>query len=301
MPSAVIGSGPIGFTDTNGQQQFIPLSQLYFDDYGEVTVKAGVVGINNQTVVGALLKNLVAGGFLKPAPTLPPKPAIVIKAAIPGAKGNTIQVTFSNFRNIATGTPPDSPIFDAEIIAKATYSNLSLDPNSASFIGKVLGVGATPGISPGLVRVKGPAPTDKTIQPKAISTPEALEAPTLPAEKKYFRVVPKEGKPSETAFTLEAWKEGDDGKNIKITLIPDVNSTTQTFTLVVEWAQQIPDITRVNLALKLAGEEGKEFVIKVSPPEGANSFGIPAPGTIVLSGGTDARDALPAEKVAFSR
>jgi hypothetical protein len=43
-------------------------------------------------------------------------------------------------------------------------------------------------------------------------------------------------------------------------------------------------------------------VITVSPPEDdSKSFGFPAPGTIVLSGGTDAQDAVPAENVAFSR
>jgi hypothetical protein len=295
MPSAVIGSGPIGFTDTKGHQQFIPLSQLYFNDVGEVIVKEGPLYNDNKGVVDALLKNLVAGGFLKSAPTLPPKPAIVIKAAIPGAKGNTIQVTFSNFSNIVADLPTANTTFDAEIIAKATYSNLSLDPSSTSFSGKVLGVGATPGISPGLVRVKEPPPKT-AIEPEDIST--ALNA-LGSAEKNCSFVVPTKGNSSQPAFTLEAWKEGADGQNIKIT-ISEVDSKTKTFTLVVEWAQKITTIGLNNLPSKLAGDKDKEFVIKVSPPEG-ESFGIPAPGTIVLSGGTDAQDAVPAEKVVFSR
>jgi hypothetical protein len=292
MPSAVIGSGPIGFTDEKGNQQFIPLSQLYFDDYGEVTVKGKLPDSANPKVVNALLKNLVAGGFLKSAPTLPPKPAIVIKAAIPGAKGNTIQVTFSK---IVAGTTTAGPTFDAEIIAKATYSNLSFNPNFPSFIGKVLGIGATPGISPGLVRVKEPAPST-AIEPEAI-TFKALHTPdALATEKKYLLVL-KKGIDKEPDLTLEAWKEGADGENIKIT-ISEVDSTPQTFTLVVEWTQpKIINIALTQLPSKLAGEG---FVIKVSPPEG-ESFGIPAPGTIVLSGGADAQDAVPAEKVVFSR
>jgi hypothetical protein len=296
MPSAVIGSGPIGFTDKEGNQQFIPLSQLYFDDYGKVTVKGGQLGENNE-VVDALLKNLVAGGFLKSAPTLPPKPAIVIKAAIPGAKGNTIQVTFSNFRNIPTGKPPvNITTFDAEIIAKATYSNLSSDPISTSFIGKVLGVGATPGISPGLVRVKQPAPNTQIQQPKAIKTSTKLGQSNPSVERNFF-VVQQEGTASDPAFTLEAWKGGADGQNIEIA-IPDVNPGDKTFTLVVEWTQpKIVEIALTELPSKLAG---LGFVITVSPPEG-ESFGIPAPGTIVLSGGADAQDAVPAEKVVFSR
>jgi hypothetical protein len=292
MPSAVLGSGPIGFTDTNGKQQSIPLSLLYFDN-GLVKADKWPLYSANTAVVDALLKSLVAGEFLKPAPAPPPKPAMVLKAAIPGIRGNTIQVTFSNI--VAGATPPTSTTFEAEITAKATYSGLSFNPASLSFVGKVLGVGATLGTSPGLVRVKEPAPSTAVL-PKAITTSTQLAGGGVSA-KSSLSVA---GDPSGTAFTLEAWKDGAEGNNIKIT-IPDVNSEAQTFTLVVEWTQpKITSIALSELPSKLAGLAGKEFVIEVSKPEGATDFGIPALGTITLSGGADATGALPAGAVAFS-
>jgi hypothetical protein len=291
MPSAVIGSGPIGFTDTNGKQQSIPLSLLYFDN-GVIKAEKWPLYPANTAVVDALLKNLVAGGFLKTAPASPPKPAIVLKAAIPGAKGNTIQVTFSNI--VAGATPPASTTFDAEIAAKATYSGLSFDPASPFFIGKVLGVGTTSGTSPGLVRVKEPAPS--TAVPPALTTSKPLTGGGASAKSS----LSVDGDPSGTAFTLEAWKDGVDGDNIKIS-IPDVNSgaKTKTFTLVVEWTQ--PKISPIALTDLQSNLQGNKFVIEVSKPEGAADFGIPDPGTIALSGGVDASAALAAGTVAFSR
>lgn len=273
MPSAVLGSGPIGFTDTNGKQQSIPLSLLYFDN-GLVKADKWPLYPANTAVVDALLKSLVAGEFLKPAPAAPPKPAMILKAAIPGAKGNTIQVMFSNI--VAGATPPASTTFDAEIAAKATYAALSFDPDSPAFIGKVLGASA-PGTSPGLVRARNfPSPA---IPPKAITTSNPLASGGASAKSS----LSVDGDPSGTAFTLEAWKEGAEGDNIKIT-IPEVNSGAKTFTLVVEWAQaKITSVALANLQSQLQGEK---FVIEeVLKPEGAADFGIPAPGTIALSGG----------------
>lgn len=283
MPSAVLGSGPIGFTDTNGKQQSIPLSLLYFEN-GVVKADKWRLYEANKVVVDALLKSQVAGEFLKPAPAPPPKPAMILKAAIPGAKGNTIQVTFSNADVTRT-------TFDAEITAKATYSGLRIFPDSPSFIEKVLGLGSTAGTSPGLVRVRQPAPDAVTSMPQPISTSRAL-ALEGDSPRSSLSV---NGDSSGTAFTLEAWKEGAEGDNIKITIL-DVDSVAQTFTLVVEWIQQITSITLTDLPSKLAGSG---FVIQVSQPEGAD-FGIPAPGTIALNGGADATGALPAGAVAFS-
>ena len=288
MLNAVLASGPIGFTDKNGKQQSIPLSLLYFDT-GVVKAEKWLPynDPKNKAVVDALLKSLVAGEFLTPARTPPPKPAIVLKAAIPGSKGNTIQVTFSNIVAGAT----TSTTFEAEIVVKATYAALSFDPDSPSFIGKVLGVEA-PGTSSGLVRVKKPAPST-TVPPEVIETAKSLAGGGDSVKSS----LPIDGG-SGTVFTLEAWKDGAEGDNIKIT-IPDVNSGAKTLTLVVEWTQvKITSITLANLQSKLQGEK---FVIEeVLKPEGAADFDIPALGTIVLSGGVDNTDALPARAVAFS-
>ena len=297
MPSTVIGNGPISFTDNNGTQQSIPLSLLYFDN-GVVRADKWTLysDPDNMAIVDALLKNLVVGEFLKPAPAQPPKPAIALKASIPGTKGNTIQVIFSNI--VAGSSPPTSTTFDAEISAKATYPGLSFDPVSPSFVGKVLGVGATSGTSPGLVRVKEPAPVTAT-PPKAITTSKALTSGGASAKSS----LSVDGDPPGTAFTLEAWKDGVDRNNIKISIPDTVNPEAKTFTLVVEWTQpKITSIAPKDLPPKLEGKkpEGEKFVIEVSKLKDAADFGIPAPGTIVLSGGADATGALPAGAVAFS-
>lgn len=292
MPSKVIGNGPISFTDKDGKQQSIPLSLLYFEN-STVNADKWSLYITNAVVVDALLETLVEGEFLKPAPTPPPKPAIALKAARPGAKGNTIQVTFSNITvDPNNPTDPTKITFDAEITAKATYSGLSFDPGYPSFIGKVLGVGGKTGTSPGLAQVKEPAPTTAT-QPQVI-TPSKLTGGGASAQSSLS--IKSDGDPSVTAFTLEAWKKGADGDNIKIT-IPNVDSEAQTFTLVVEWAQ--PKITSIKLADLPSKLAGNKFVIQVSKPEGGD-FGVPAPGTIVLNGGSDAKDPSPAKAVAFS-
>ncbi len=291
MPSQVIGNGPVSFTDKNGKHQSIPLSLLYFEN-SKIPVDKLSLDDDDKNTLKALLENLIAEGFLKPAPTPPPKAAIALKAARLGAKGNTIQVTFSNIVvDPDYPTDPTKTTFDAEITAKATYSGLSFDPKSPSFIGKVLGVGEKAGTSPGLVQVKEPAPT-KVTQPQTITTPKPLTGGGASVQSS----LSIDGDPSGTAFTLEAWKKGADGDNIKIT-IPNVDSGAKTFTLVVEWAQ--PKITPIKLADLPSKLAGNEFVIQVSKPEGGD-FGIPAPGTIVLNGGSDAKDPSPAEAVAFS-
>jgi hypothetical protein len=62
----------------------------------------------------------------------------------------------------------------------------------------------------------------------------------------------KEGIDTEPDFTLEAWKEGADGQNIKIA-IADVNPGAKTFTLVVESTQpKIVKIALTDLPSKLA-------------------------------------------------
>jgi hypothetical protein len=288
MPNVVIGSGPVSFTDTNGKQQSIPLSLLYFDN-GVVKADRWPPYSANSAVVDSLIKSLVEGEFLKSAPAQPSKPALVLRSAIPGVKGNAIQVTFSNI--VAGATPPTSTTFDAEIAAKATYVGLSGAPNSPAFVGRVLGVDVDPGTSPGLVRVQKPSPTTVAL-PKAMTT-----TPLTSGDATTNSSLSVNGQAG-VVFTLEAWTVGADGNNINIT-ISDIDAVLNTFTLTVEWTQaKITSIKLADLPSKLVGTG---FVIKeVLKPEGAADFGIPAPGTIALGGGIDATDALPAGAVAFS-
>jgi hypothetical protein len=284
MPSQVLGSGPIGFTDGNGNQRFIPLSALNFVNR-EIKVDNWSLYTTNKTLVDALLKDLVEGGFLLPGTEAPIKPAMLIESAISGAAGNHIQVTFSNI--VVDSTTPANSTFDCTITAKDTYSGLSLDFTSSSFIKKVLGTETITGIIPSLVHLKD---ADKPSLPQKGIYDLTGGGDNTKASKAI------DGDPSGTAFTLESSKNGSDGQYIRATVAD--NPTAQNLTLVVEWKQPvIKGIKVADLPNKLSGNG---LVLKVSKPEGAN-FAIPTAGTIILSGGADAKVATTASAIAIAQ
>ncbi|MEH2236641.1 hypothetical protein [Nostoc sp.] len=283
MTSTVIGNGPIGFTDKDGNQRFIPLSSLKVEG-SEINLVSSQLYTKNKLIVDAVLKNLIDGGFLTPGANPPPKPALVLKAAIPGAAGNTIQVTFSNI--VIDRDTPANTTFDATITAKEIYSGLSFDSNSSSSIKKVLGTETIIASSPGLVRAKD------------------TDTPTQPTDKQSYTLAGGGvGKshvditgtsPGPTAFTVEAWKVGSEGDNITIK-ISEVDAIAKTFTLVAEFKPQlIAGIKLADLPGKLAGSD---FVITVAKPDNAN-YAIPARGTVILGGGADAKAASTATAIA---
>lgn len=278
MANKVIGNGPIGFTDSKGNQRFIPLSVLEFSD-SEIDASKWSLYTANKTIVDALLRELVDNDFLRPGPSPPPKPAMILKAAVPGAAGNNIQVAFSNL-NVDTTTPADTT-FDATITAKETYEGLSYDsrnPESPAFIKNVLGTETLTGTSPCLIRVRN------------------ADTPSKPQEDSYRLMGGNAstksskgigGDPTRTAFTAEAWKNGDEGDSITAT-ISDVDDATNTFKLVVELKQTtITDIKLSQLPAKLAGSG---IVLEVKKPDGGD-YALPALGTVGLIGGSDAQAA----------
>lgn len=285
MPSQVLGSGPIGFTDANGNQKFIPLSALDFVN-GEVKADKWPFYKANKSLVDALLKDLVAGGFLISGTSAPSTPAMLLEAAISGNLGNQIQVNFSNI--VVDSSTPANSTFDCSITAKDTYTDLSLDSNSSSFVKKVLGTETTAGSLPSLVRVKDAGTLSL---PKSGSYVLAGGGDAAKASKAI------DSDPSGTAFTLEAWNNGSDGQYITAT-VSQVDAAAKTFTLVVEWKQPtIQGIKVADLPNKLSGNG---LVLKVSQPKGGN-FAIPAAGTIILSGGADAKAATKASAIAIAQ
>ena len=279
MPSKVIGNGPIGFTDSKGNQRFIPLSVLEFSD-SEIDASKWSLYKANKTIVEALLRELVDNDFLRPGPSAPPKPAMILKAAFPGAAGNNIQVAFSNLK-VDTTTPANTT-FDARITAKDTYLGLSYDSASPAFIKKVLGTETLTGTSPCLIRVRD---AETPSQPQKKSYPLSGGNATKKSSKGI------DGDPTGTAFTVEAWKNGDEGNSITAT-ISDVDDATKTFKLVVELKQTpITGIKLSQLPIKLAGSG---IVLEVKKPVGGD-YALPALGTVGLSGGSDAKAASTAE------
>ncbi len=286
MPNQVIGSGPIGFTNSDGNQVFIPLSALYFDADGKIKPDSWSSYPKDEQTVNGLLNELVEGGLLIAGTEAPIKPAMLIEAAISGAVGNHIQVAFSNI--VVDSTTPANTTFECTITAKDTYLDLSFDSTSSSFIKKVLGTETITGSISSLVRIKD------------------ADTPSLPKQGSYVLtgggVAAKasktiDGAPSVTAFTLEAWKNGTDGQYLTAT-IPQVDGTAKTFTLVVEWKQPvITGIKVADLPTKLVGDG---LVLKVSQSGMAN-FAIPVLGPIILNGGVDAKAATKASAIAIAK
>ena len=276
MSSQVIGNGPIGFTDSNGSQRFIPLSVLEFSD-GKISAEKWPLYKANEDIVKAILEDLVDNGFLRPGPSPPAKPAMVLKAAVPGAAGNSIRVVFSN---LEVDPDPDKTTFDATITAKDPYVGLNYDQNPPeAFIKNVLGTEKLAGTSPTVICVK-----DETIsQPPTAGSYQLENGDNETKSGKAINAA------SGTAFTVEAWKKGSEGNNITVT-ISDVDPDTSTFTLVVELKPlTIPNITLNNLKTLL---QGSGIVLTVTEPD--EGFALPALGTIGLSGGSDAKDAASA-------
>ena len=274
---SVLGNGPIGFTDSNGNQKFIPLSALEFLD-GNINVKNWPpydANENIKNIVDALLDELVDNAFLRPGSSPPPKPAMVLEAAVPGAFGNKIQVEFSL-------SDTSEPTLNATIMAQDSYEGLSYDstpPTSPAFIKNVLGTGTLTGTRPTLIRVKD---TETPSQPKEGSY---LLTGGDSSTKSFTGI---DGDPTGTAFTAEAWKEGSEGNNITVT-ISDLDADEETFTLEVKFERSLTDIKLSDLPDELA-DDG--IVLTVTAPD--EGFALPALGTIGLSGGSDPKAASPA-------
>ena len=287
MSTQVLGSGPVGFTNSDGNQVFIPLSALYFDADGQIKAdKWNSYTAKNKNTVDVLLKQLVESGFILPRTDTPIKSAMQIEAALSGAAGNHIQVDFSNI--VVDSITPANSTFDCTITAKDTYLDLSFDSTSSSFIKKVLGTETITGIMSSMVRIKDAHTPSLPKLDSYVLTGGSVTA-------KASKVI--DGNSSGTAFTLEAWKNGTDGQYITAT-IPQVDATAKTFTLVVEWKR--PVITGIKVADLPAKLVGDGLVLKVSKPKDSE-FAIPAAGTIILNGGADAKAATTASAIAIAQ
>ena len=277
MPEAVaLGNGPVAFTTQDGHQLLIPLSALSFDASGTLTVSNWPPYTTYKSQVDAWLNYLVASGELTPGAAPPPKPAILIQAADPGAAGNYIQVVISNVTQTT---------FDATLTETDTYVGLSYDQASPSFIKTVLGTETTSGTKPGLVHILA---ADTPTTPKAGSY--ALTGGGASAKS----AKPVAGDPSGTAFNVEAKKVGKDGDNTTVT-IANVDGTAKTFTLSAVWTSSVTGIQVTDLPAKLAGSG---YEITVNNP--ASGYALPAAGPIQLSGGADAAAAQAASATAVA-
>ena len=135
-----LGTGPVSFVDANFNQQELPLGQIFYSPNGWDVTTAPLYTTANQPLIDALIKQLVAQGFVAPAATSLAQqssaPQMTIKAAQAGAPGNSITVTFSA-ASLSQGT------FTVTASATETFANLTpakpTPTGSATTIDMVMG------------------------------------------------------------------------------------------------------------------------------------------------------------------
>ena len=94
-PVGVIGSSPIGFTNSEGAQKVVPLSALQFSgsDLQLNSAWASHFDAGEMATLLAVAKARAAAGELTPPPVPPPTPAIASRPRAPARKPTASQST----------------------------------------------------------------------------------------------------------------------------------------------------------------------------------------------------------------
>ena len=267
-----IVSGPIELMNASGTLVTLSATDMFFDN-GSISAK-GPTYAANRSLFDPFLKHLAANGFIQAGPAPQTNPVMVLKAKTPGSAGNSVGAQFTNFSSDA------SPKFDATVSETDTYTGLT-----GGTIQATLGSSASNGKRRGLVILPGAAPPP-TVDPKPGVYPLAI----VGADTAATADIPLNTGPG-SAFKLQAKADGNDG-NLTSVEIKDLDTTAHTFTLVAKWSKTAIQLLPAGLSTAFAYE------LEVTPPPGAGSVGTPAPGSVVLSGGADAADAVQASATA---
>lgn len=269
--AATIGSGPIAFFTSDGQQVSIPLSDIVFDGDTPTSMSFSLAGLNEW------LAYLFAQRRIARAPAPPPGAAMIVKAAVAGSTGNNIVVT-------ATKRPGEAAKIDVTVSETDIYDGLTLDSHSDNYIVNVLGgtsaVDASPvlGTRPGLVRVKSLGG-----EPSAGSTINVTGGDPWTI-----------GSADSTWFTLQPRPGGGTGGSwaLSVKNRQQVSGGSSTFTLVVQWTRTVTiakpdDLGQLGASLS--------FVVTILQPDGG--YKLPALGGVTLRGGAEAVGAAQAMAV----
>jgi hypothetical protein len=272
------GNGPFEFTSAAGRQISIPLTAFSFDANNNLVVDPAWSAITQAQPGSGFLAYALKEGVIAPAPTPSPFPAMMIRAADPGAGGNNISINVDLSAPI--GSPPsDDPTqlpFSLTVTETDVYTGLT-----TAAIENILGSSAVTGSSPGLVQVLAGS-VDPLGEPIATSAPLAGSPPQLQVD--------GDGSPA-LVFTLVAKKAGADSVLTNVIVTPDSASPPSgagTFSLVATWTKTVSDIMLADLESVVGSDLGYE--ITVSKPSGG-AYSVPAAGLTQLSGGAGATSA----------
>lgn len=266
----VLANGPINFTAKDGFQKSLPISMISYvgNDFhiNQAWLDSNGSGGKpfSENDITPLLSQLLAEGVLQIV-SPPISKAMIITAVDPGVQGNTILISFSNFKKTNPVT------FDVTVTETIIYNNVT-----PLTIATALGISKDE--KAGLVFVsKIPDSLPKTNSPYQLAgDPGKVSIDTTT------------GNP----FELTAKKGGADSSQIKVTIS---NLTATDFTLTASWSKSKSQITVTDL-----NNNPFSYIITIAPPIGVNNIGIPAEGVIKLVGGIDAQGPTPASAVVMT-
>jgi|GEM_PF-5295550 len=264
MPETpVVAQSVISFNDS-GKHLMIPLSALYFDANGALKADRWPLYATYQATVDPLLTRLLKDGTLRKGSTPAARPSFVATAVTPGATGVLIEIEISNV--VPNSATPANSTADFKVTETDTYAGTEVGK-----LKDVVGTTANGGKRPGLVFVS------------------SAGAPELPAAGTYSMAAAAPGDPAKadipkhsgggTAFSLQTRANGADAVLTSVQ-IKDVDQANNKFTLVVKWTKTQSGQAMNGLGAALA------YAVNVSAPAGG--FLAPAPGKVVLTGGSDA-------------
>jgi hypothetical protein len=261
-------TGPVQIVD-GGQQVSLPLSSLFFED-GKL-MASGSVYAAHQPAFDPWLQYLAHQGLITPAAALPARSALLITAKDPGSIGNDISLVIAN-----VGQDPSdlsTQVFDATLTQVDSYPGLT--PQT---LGGVIGTSAAPtgATRPGLVWLSS---TSVPGQPAAGTYAPVNQVVT----------VPDDG--GVVAFVL-TYRPIDQPTTARVQIS---SAGGGTFSLVATWTRTKPGIHVTDLVTAPFSD-----FITVTKPDGSSpsNADVPAPGTVVLSGGSDSATAKPASATA---
>jgi hypothetical protein len=269
-----VSSNPVAF-GLDGKYFQIPISAIYFDAHGVPQADRwplySNIGLNSlayKKVIDPLLADLVSQGTLIAGPEPPLKPAFTATAKTSGATGILVTIAISNVA--ANSATPSASTGDFTVTETDTYATIGVD-KLIETIGNAPNGGRRPGLifvssggPPGLPKENVPG-TPYKVTPANTNDPATVD------------ITPASG--GGAAFTLKTRDGGPDAPLVTID-IKEVDASAKTFTLLATWAKTQKTLAMSGLTAAFS------YVLDIQPPQGG--FLVPAEGSFVLSGGSDA-------------
>jgi hypothetical protein len=270
-PVDVVGSSPISFTGSQGQQLIVPLAALQFNG-STIELKPSWTSAfdpHETTTLVALATGFAAGGELTPPPVPPPSPAVLLTAAVAGPESNDITVTVTPDAGSGLATKLK---FDATAVD--TYTGLTSAKTAAKAIGVEAPTGnaADPAAGTGVVVVK---------------MSNSFDAAKLPADGQGGSVTTAgydiKAADKSVLFTLLPRGGYEASGGLTFTLALDTGGTS--FTLTASYDSKAESGSQAKIAVTDLGSLASQVAFLVgasAPPAGAL---LPTTATVPLTGG----------------